>query len=179
MPQRKKSLRDSIYSLGEAASVALVSRHRPGRFARIFFKFPVWLHRLGLGRFMGGSLVILTTTGRRSGLPRQTALSNFGFDEDTGAYYVASGWGGRSDWFLNLQANPGVGVQVDRKRFDATAEVMPEDVTVGLLGDYLRRYPSVARAWPRRVGVDYDGSEASLRQLAAQIHIVALRPVNR
>ncbi|MDO8689288.1 MAG: hypothetical protein Q7R39_04650 [Dehalococcoidia bacterium] len=45
-----------------------------------------------------------------------------------------------------------------------------------LMRVYLQRYPSVARAWSRRVGGTYDGSEASLRSLAKDVIAFALRP---
>lgn len=175
-PARRGGLRDKIYSFGETASVALTSTERPGRFARIFFKFPVWLQRLGLARSMGNSLVILTTVGRKTGRARLTALSNFGHDAATGTYYVVSGWGPRSDWYLNLKANPRVHVKVGRREFDGVAERVPEDLALSQLGEYLRLYPSVARAWAKRVGVSFDGSEASIRSLADHVVVVALRP---
>jgi hypothetical protein len=38
--------------------------------------------------------------------------------------YVVSGRGTRSDWLLNLEVDPRVQVQVDRRRFEARAEVI-------------------------------------------------------
>ena len=38
------------------------------------YRFPVLLYRLGLGRLAGRLFMILTTTGRSSGLPRRTAI---------------------------------------------------------------------------------------------------------
>ncbi len=176
---KRGGLRDRMYAMGETLSVGLTSMERPGRFARIFFKFPVWLDRVGLSRLMGNSLVFLTTTGRKSGLPRKTALSNFGHDADTGAYYVVAGFGPRSDWCRNARANPRVHVKVGRADFDGVAEEMSEDFTLNLVRDYVQRYPSVARSWSRRSGVQLDGSEDSIRRLAAGITAFALRPSDR
>jgi len=174
----RNGLRDRIYSLCETLSVALTSQKKPGRFGRMFFKFPVLLARLGLSRWMGSSFVIVTTTGRKSGKARRTALSNFGHDQVSGAYYVVSGFGKRSDWCLNLKANPRVHVRVGRVAFNGLAEEVPEERMLDLMREYLRRYPSVARAWSRRAGGTYDGSESNVRHLAEDVIGFALRPAS-
>lgn len=174
--ERPRGIRDAIYSLGEAASVRLTSQKGPGRFMRIFFKFPVWFTRIGLGRMMGSNLLILTTTGRKSGRKRRTALTNFGYDKAMGCYYVVSGFGQGSDWYRNLKADARAHFRIAGRGYDGIAESVPVDLAVQLLAQYLRRYPSIARVWPKRVGVNYDGSERALRELAAHVVVVALRP---
>jgi deazaflavin-dependent oxidoreductase (nitroreductase family) len=52
--------------------------------------------------------MILTTTGRRSGLPRRTAVE---FHQYHGRKYIYSGWGARADWYKNLQVHPHVTIQ--------------------------------------------------------------------
>ena len=53
-------------------------------------------------------VLLLTTTGRKSGLPRTTPLQ---YEEINGAYYVGSTRGSQADWFQNIQADPYVQVQ--------------------------------------------------------------------
>jgi deazaflavin-dependent oxidoreductase (nitroreductase family) len=71
------------------------------------------LWRLGLGNWMsawpdvGGRILVVTHTGRVSGLKRRTPL-NYAIVE--GEVYIAAGFGSRSDWYRNLKANPQVEV---------------------------------------------------------------------
>lgn len=41
---------------------------------RSLFRLPILLYRLGLEPLVGWGFMILTTTGRKSGLPRRTAI---------------------------------------------------------------------------------------------------------
>jgi deazaflavin-dependent oxidoreductase (nitroreductase family) len=63
--------------------------------------------RRGRSTMMGMDLLILTTTGRRSGQTRETPLAWFPDGED-GWLIVASGGGSHHpDWHANLMAKPG------------------------------------------------------------------------
>jgi deazaflavin-dependent oxidoreductase (nitroreductase family) len=67
--------------------------------------------------------LVLATTGRRTGTPRRTCLI-YGTSGD--AYVVVASKGGAEKhpaWFLNLEADAGVGVQVGTRRFTARARV--------------------------------------------------------
>jgi hypothetical protein len=59
------------------------------------YKLPIVLYRLGLGALVGQLFMILTTTGRKSGLPRRTAIE---FHQHKGRKYVMVGWK-KSDWY--------------------------------------------------------------------------------
>jgi deazaflavin-dependent oxidoreductase (nitroreductase family) len=79
----------------------------------------------------GSSTLLLTTTGRRSGEPRTSALI-YGRSGDD--YLIVASDGGADEppaWYVNLQADPEVEVQVLDDRFrararDATPEERPE-----------------------------------------------------
>jgi deazaflavin-dependent oxidoreductase (nitroreductase family) len=69
----------------------------------------------------GTSILILTTTGRRSGEQRPAPLIYGKHGDD---YLVVASKGGSDDppaWYLNLEANPEVEVQVKGERFKARA----------------------------------------------------------
>lgn len=70
-----------------------------------------------------GRLMVLETTGRRTGRRRFTPL---GFWEDTdGAYVVGGGAAGMAtvpDWVRNLRANPAAAVWIRRTRVAVVAE---------------------------------------------------------
>jgi deazaflavin-dependent oxidoreductase (nitroreductase family) len=75
---------------------------------RALFKSPILLYRLGLGWLAGRLFMILTTTGRKSGLPRRTAIEYHRF---LGRKYVMNAYGMKSDWYRNILADPYVTIQ--------------------------------------------------------------------
>ena len=76
----------------------------------------------------GTSTLLLTTKGRRSGEPRTTPLI-YGRNGDD--YLVVASKGGSPDppgWYLNLEADPEVELQVRAERFPARARTAtPEE----------------------------------------------------
>ncbi len=80
----------------------------PKGLMKFLFKTPILLYRLGMGVLVGRLFMVLTTTGRKSGKPRRTAIE---FHEFEGKPTVMSGWGERTDWYRNLQADPRATVQ--------------------------------------------------------------------
>lgn len=75
---------------------------------RALFKSPILLYRLGLGWLVGRLFMILTTTGRKSGLPRHTAIE---YHRLHGRKYVMNAYGMKSDWYRNVVADPRVTIQ--------------------------------------------------------------------
>ncbi|MFC0438850.1 nitroreductase family deazaflavin-dependent oxidoreductase [Kutzneria buriramensis] len=68
--------------------------------------------------------LVLATTGRRTGTPRRTCLI---YGTSGGEYVVVASKGGAEQdpaWFMNLAADPSVGVQVGTRRFTASARVV-------------------------------------------------------
>lgn len=71
----------------------------------------------------GVPTLLLTTTGRKSGTKRRTALI---YGRDNADYVVVASKGGAPEqpaWFLNLQADPSVEIQVLDSVVPATAHV--------------------------------------------------------
>lgn len=83
---------------------------------------PMLGHRV-LGAWVGspvtGWFLVLTTTGRRSGLPRRTPLNYAILD---GRVYLLSGFGHRADWYRNLVADPRVTLELPGRVVEGTAE---------------------------------------------------------
>src|SRR2546423_12740315 len=79
------------------------------------------------GPFKGGRLLLLGTTGAKSGQPRLNPLA---FSRDGDRYVVIASKGGaptHPDWFHNVVANPEVTVEVGPRRFRARASVPEGD----------------------------------------------------
>jgi deazaflavin-dependent oxidoreductase (nitroreductase family) len=109
-------------------------------------------------------MLLLHTTGRKTGRPRTAALL-YHHDRDD---YVVVGSKGGSDtppaWLLNLKAIPDVGVQVGRKRFAANARIASAE-------ERRRFWPEVARLWPQ-----YDRYQSQTRRRIPLVILTPLRP---
>ena len=76
---------------------------------KAFNRFMLFLWRLGLGAWVnvwptvGGRIMVLTHTGRKSGIRRRTPVN---YAEIDGKLYCVAGFGSGSDWYRNLLANP-------------------------------------------------------------------------
>ncbi len=78
------------------------------------------------GQFAGARLLLLSTTGAKTGLPRVNPLAYLA-DGDR-HIVIASYAGGPNNppWYYNLLANPEVSVEVGSERFTARTEVLDE-----------------------------------------------------
>jgi deazaflavin-dependent oxidoreductase (nitroreductase family) len=115
-----------------------------------------------IGKRIGRSpMLLLRTTGRKTGLLRTAALL---YHRD-GSNYVVVGSKGGSDvapaWLGNLEATPDVGVQVGTKRFPARARVASAE-------ERRRLWPEMTRLWPQ-----YDRYQS---QTQRSIPLVILTP---
>jgi deazaflavin-dependent oxidoreductase (nitroreductase family) len=75
----------------------------------------------------GVPTLLLTTRGRKSGELRRTALI---YGEHDGAYLLVASQGGADQhpaWYLNLETNPEVHVQVGADKFNARARTASEE----------------------------------------------------
>lgn len=92
--------------------------------------------------WQGTVTLLLTTTGRRTGRPRTTPLI---YQPEGDAYLVVASKGGADEpplWYLNLQENPEVQVQVKGDRFTARARTAtPEEKP--------RFWKKMAATWPQ------------------------------
>ncbi|HSI94018.1 MAG TPA: nitroreductase family deazaflavin-dependent oxidoreductase [Jiangellaceae bacterium] len=109
----------------------------------------------------GTTTLILTTSGRKTGQPRQHALI---FREEDGRYVVVASKGGAAnhpEWYQNLTANPEVQVQVRGERFPARARDATPD-------ERPRLWAMMNEVWP-----DYEGYQA---KTSREIPVVILEP---
>ncbi|MCV2393694.1 nitroreductase family deazaflavin-dependent oxidoreductase [Actinotalea sp. M2MS4P-6] len=88
------------------------------------------------GRGPSRVVLVLTTTGRRSGLPRATPLQYERTDE---GYVVASARGEQADWFRNAVADPHVTVQVRGRAQSGMARPVVETAEVADVLELRRR----------------------------------------
>ena len=96
------------------------------------------------GFFEGQAVMVLTTTGAKSGEPR-TAVVTFSRDGDD--YVVVGSKSGQPDdpaWFGNLVANPVVTVETDGRTFQATATVAEGTDRDALWDGHVAEHPQFA-----------------------------------
>jgi deazaflavin-dependent oxidoreductase (nitroreductase family) len=67
---------------------------------------------------------MLETTGRRSGLPRQTPVGNGLID---GTFWIVASHGRQADYVRNIERNPAVRVKIGRRWRTGTATVLDDD----------------------------------------------------
>ena len=70
-------------------------------------------------------MLLLTTTGRRSGKPHRIAIEYFAFEK---VIYVISGYGRKADWFKNILKDNRVEVTIKGKRLNGLAEIVEYEV---------------------------------------------------
>ncbi len=126
------------------------------------------------GRGPAGVVLVLTTTGRKSGLLRQTPLQYEQVGED---FYIASARGPRADWFRNLQANPRVEVLVHGKQFAAQAEAVTDPTRIAdFLALRLQRHPHMVGLIMRLEGFPLRYTREELVKFAAGKALAVLHP---
>lgn len=103
---------------------------------RLIYRVHRWLYRLTGGaighRTPQGTILLLTTTGRRTGTRRTIPLL---YMPDGDRFVVVGSNGGRPQppaWLLNLQATPEAEVQVASRRLRVTAELLQGEARAAL-----------------------------------------------
>ncbi len=133
------------------------------------------LYAFGLGPLVGRLILLLTTTGRKSGLPRVTALQ---YEEVAGAIYLGSSKGTRADWFQNLVANPCVSVRVKSRQFSGMAQPVTDPA---LIADFLelrlQRHPRMIGAMLKSEGLPATPSRSELETYASKLALAIIRPM--
>ncbi len=172
----KIGLAEKIYNWLETFIMdKLVMQDSPGPVFKWLFKMPILQYKLGLGWMIGSYVLLLTTTGRKTGKARCTPLEYI-YNKETDSYRIAAGWGGKTDWYRNLKANPKVHVQVGRREFDAVAEIASDKE----VGEYMMmvssRHPRMDKVWSRWSDKPVDGTFESYVHAAKFFPSVWLRP---
>ena len=136
------------------------------------FKASKWLHPLVIrlsggrvgGRIAGMPVLVVTTTGRKTGKPRATPLTAVEADGHT--YVIASKGGDERHpaWYLNLVAQPKVLVERDGRSQPMVARVLSSEERAAV-------WPLVTRT--------YKGYAGYQRRTDREIPVVELLPAPR
>lgn len=146
------------------------------RFVWRLFNFlpPRLLYAVGLGSLVGSFVLLLETTGRKSGLPRITPLQ---YDEIEGIIYVASVRGIKADWFQNLAANPQLRLTVGSRKIQGQADLITDP---GQIADFLKQRlelrPKMVGTLLRLEGLSTAPTQDEFLQYAKNRALVAIHP---
>ena len=120
-------------------------------------------------------VILVTTIGRKSGLPRVTPLQH---EEMDGVMYIASAKGVQADWFQDILANPQVEVQHKDHCFKAHAEAITDPNRIAdFLELRIKRRPRMIKTLLRIEGLPARFDRAQLEAFAAEKALVALHPI--
>ncbi len=147
----------------------------PSGLRRKLWRLPILLYRIGLGPLLGRRVMLLTHTGRVSGLRRQAVIEVV--QHEGHVYVAASGFGPRADWYRNVMATPQVTIQVGGRTFRATAAPIETERGAEIMGTYAPRHPAAARRLCKIMGFAVDGSIEDYREVGRHIPFVSFIPV--
>jgi deazaflavin-dependent oxidoreductase (nitroreductase family) len=133
---------------------------------KVMSKLNIWAYRATRGKIggtflRGAPVMLLTTTGRKSGRPRTAPLIYLEQGDDLVIVASKGGMSHHPAWFRNLEANPDVGVEIGSERRQMRAQRVSD--------------AEKAAFWPEltRIYRDYDDYQARTDR---NIPVVVLSP---
>jgi deazaflavin-dependent oxidoreductase (nitroreductase family) len=145
----------------------------PNQFLRLALRLPILFTRMGLGKLVSASnVLILTTRGRKTGRARHTAIE---YRRHGSQLYVISAWGDRPDWFRNLLIDPHVTVQQNGRTFAARASVVDNSgEALRVLHLFRRTAPFVYEAVLARMTDERAKDVSTLPEISPDVTIVRM-----
>lgn len=133
------------------------------------------LYAIGLGPLIGRIILLLTTTGRKSGMKRVTPLQYELIGSD---YYLGAARGTKADWVRNIWSNSQVEVRVGGKHFRGVAEVVTDASRFAdFLEVRLKRHPRIIGLIMEKAhGLPRLPSREQLEKLAEKEALVIIHP---
>lgn len=135
---------------------------------------PQVFYTLGLGSIIGRLVLLLTTTGRKTGLKRVTPLQ---YEEVDGVIYLGASRGLKCDWVRNILTDPNVEVRIMARRFEGLAKVITDPAQVAdFLELRLQRRPRMIAAMLKIEGIPNPPERTHLETYAQNIALVSITP---
>jgi deazaflavin-dependent oxidoreductase (nitroreductase family) len=175
---RMQRLRPAMFGRSDRPQGGLMEKigepKRPKGLTRALYRIPIALYRMGLGALMGERFLHLTHTGRSTGLKREAVIEVVDHDDRADVYYLASGWGRKSDWYRNVLATPQVHAQVGRRKFQGRAWIVDGEDASALFWRYGNRHPRTLQALARVMGYRIQADDEDYRALGRVVPVVAI-----
>lgn len=147
----------------------------PQGFLRQILRLPILGYRMGLGGLIDAmQIMVLTTRGRSSGLPRHTAIE---YRQHGSKIYLVSVWGDRPQWYRNILKCPEVTIQQGAQVCAATAEqVTNSGEALRVLHLFRRRAPGIYDGIIARLSARESIDSRSLHEVTDHFTIVRIVP---
>jgi len=150
---------------------------------RRVFRAPVYLYRWKCGWLLGHRFLLLTNTGRRTGLRRYTVLEIMEYRKDGPEAVVMSAFGPNADWLRNIETTPNPEVVIGSQSFIAAHRFLDEEEAVRVVTGYEQRNwfiaPILRCGFSHFLGWRYNGSTGARRRLVNQLPLIAFRKAIR
>lgn len=157
----------------------MADTQRPGRLGRVLLRAPVLLYRWHLGLLLGQRFLLLRHVGRNSGRSYETVVEVV--DHRNDRWYVMSGFGRTSDWYLNVLGAGTAEIRAGRRASRVNVRELDTSEAADVLAQYEARNwvvaPVVRRALSRQAGWRYTGTDGDRRRLVEQLPILEFDPV--
>ncbi len=135
---------------------------------------PQFFYAIGLGPIYGRLVLLLTTTGRKSGLARVTPLQ---YEEIDGKIVIGSARGTKADWYRNILMDPIVTVRVKSREFNGLAEPVEDPEKVADFIEYrLQKHPRMIGFIMRRDGFPPNPTRRDIVAYSANRALVIITP---
>lgn len=137
---------------------------------------PQIAYSLGLSFLIGRFVLLLDTTGRKTGKQRTTPLQ---YEQIDGIFYTTSVKGLKADWVRNIQADPAVSIRVKNATFDARAEVTSNVAQIADFIEYrILQHPRMIKAIMYLDGLPFEMTRQQLEDYAQGMAVVKVYPEN-
>lgn len=151
-----------------------MARNYPRWLLRLLTLPPQFLYRIGLGPILGRKILLLTTRGRKSGLPRTTPLQ---YEQLGDSFFVGSMRGAKADWYQNLVADSEVSIRVGRQKIRGRAiPIEDQDRVYEFVRFRLEKSPRMIGAILQLDGLSSDPGVDELREYARSLTMVEIQP---
>lgn len=140
-------------------------------FAKLAFKAQIFLLRRNWMGSAGNIIMVITTTGRKSGKPISTPV---GYQRD-GNTVVAFNVGGISNWYKNLAQNPQVTLEIKKQTYQMRAIYVTNADEINQIFElYKREQPTMLT---RFFGLPANPNANDLTEAATRIKFVRFHPL--
>lgn len=145
---------------------SLYARFKPG---------PILAYKIGLGPLIGRFILLLTTTGRKTGLPRVTPLQ---YEVINGVFHIGAVFGMKTDWVRNIQADLLVEVRVKKTTFRGRADIYtsPEEIA-DFIQYRLSKHPRMLGLIMKLDGFTSRPSREELIEYSKNLALVRITPI--
>jgi deazaflavin-dependent oxidoreductase (nitroreductase family) len=121
---------------------------------------------------------LLIHWGSRSELLRETVLEVIRYDRTTKESVVLSAWGERADWYRNIKVTSAVEVRTGGARYIPKQRFLVPEENNAVIADYEQHHPLAFWIFARAFGYPAGGTEATRREFASSLRLVAFRPAD-